>query len=124
MVMISLQSSSNDPNIFDNGIDLRSKDSMNNALFDAIEKNMRKKVKTLSDDQFIDIMENSLELMELNYMLAKKTNIKDLIRSKIENKPISDKFKDIEIEIEDKIPKLTTALKTMFSSMEFLVELT
>jgi hypothetical protein len=50
MVMISLQSSSNDPNIFDNGIDLRSKDSMNNALFDAIEKNMRKKVKTLSDD--------------------------------------------------------------------------
>ena len=124
MILISLYSSTNDPNVFDNGIDLRSRNLMNDALFDAIEKNMRKKIKSLTDDQFIEILEQSVEFQELNYDLAKKTNLRDLIKCKIENKPISDKFRDIELEIEDKIPKLTCALKMMFASTEFMIELT
>ena len=60
----------------------------------------------------------------MNVELAKKTNIRDIVRSKIESKPVSDKFDEISNEIDDKIPKLTSVLNQMFSSTEFLIELT
>lgn len=42
---------------------------MQEPLFDALERNMRKKIKKLTDDQFIEILENSVEFMKLNYDL-------------------------------------------------------
>ena len=58
---------------------------MSSVLFDFIDRNQRKKLKQISDDQWVEVMENSLEFLQLNYELAKKINIRDLIRNKINN---------------------------------------
>lgn len=56
---------------------------MHRVLFAVLDKNMRKKVKTISDTQFVEIFEQSVELMQLNHDLAKKVILGDLIKQKI-----------------------------------------
>lgn len=65
-------------------------------LMNMIENNMKKKKKEIENDQFIEVMENSLELIAFNYTLAKKINIRDLIRNKINGQKPADKFADID----------------------------
>lgn len=65
-------------------------------LMNMIENNMKKKKKEIENDQFIEVMENSLELIAFNYTLAKKINIRDLIRNKINGQKPAEKFADID----------------------------
>lgn len=41
---------------------------------------MRKKIKIISDEQWVEIFESSLEFMQINFEIAKKTNIVDLVK--------------------------------------------
>mmetsp|Transcript_16914 Transcript_16914/g.26031 ORF Transcript_16914/g.26031 Transcript_16914/m.26031 type:complete len:104 (-) Transcript_16914:722-1033(-) len=58
----------NDPSeqYFENGIHKGSAVMMFKTLFETLDKNMKKKVRQISDDQFIEIMESSLEMAQLN----------------------------------------------------------
>jgi uncharacterized protein YaiL (DUF2058 family) len=92
-------------------------------LFEAIDKNMKKKVKSLSDDQWIEVLECSLEMMHLNEELAKKIILRDMIRNKINGGTVSDKFKDVDQELEILIPKLVCVLQREFAEQEFVKNL-
>mgnify|MGYP006108910211 FL=1 len=41
-------------------------------------------------------MENSLEMIAFNYTLAKKINIRDLVRNKVNGQKPAEKFADID----------------------------
>ena len=106
---------------FRNGIHKASAGVMVSNLIQSIEKNMKKKVKTLSDDQFIEVMESSQEMQQINFDLGKKIIIRDLIRNKIQGLSVSDKFADAESQILDKIPRLNYVLiGHCFSEVKFL----
>ena len=47
--------------------------------------------------------------------MAKKINIRDLIKKKLGDLDISDKFADAEQEVDSIIPKLTCCLSNVFS---------
>ena len=47
----------------ENGIDKRSDDMMAGALFDFMDRNQRKNIKQLTNDQWVEIMEMSLEFI-------------------------------------------------------------
>ena len=83
--IIAISSTKDELKYHQNGIDRRSDEIMSSVLFDFIDRNQRKKLKQISDDQWVEVMENSLEFLQLNYELAKKINIRDLIRNKINN---------------------------------------
>lgn len=71
---------------YENGIDERSGPEMMKPLWEILDKNMRKKIAKLTDDQWIDILEVSQELYELNdeqYSSTKKVNLRDLIKCKL-----------------------------------------
>jgi hypothetical protein len=51
----------------ENGIDRRSDELMMHYLLDMVEGNMKKKKKAIENEQFIEVMENSLELIAFNY---------------------------------------------------------
>lgn len=55
----------------------------------------------------------------LNDSLGKKINIRDIIRQKIEGKPISEKFSDIVSEVDNTLPKLVSVLLETMSEKEF-----
>lgn len=82
IAFLASRKNANDPGDleFDNGIMRISEISMSKTLMSAIDKNMRKKVKIITDEQWIEIFESSLELMQINFEMAKKTNISDLIK--------------------------------------------
>lgn len=40
---------------------------MMNEMMNMVENNMKKKKKVIENDQFIEVMENSLELIAFNY---------------------------------------------------------
>jgi hypothetical protein len=61
-------------------------------LKEVLEKNMRKKVKVISEDQWIEILECNEEMATINFELNKKNNVRDIIRNMIKNLPISNKF--------------------------------
>jgi len=65
-------------------------------LFEVLQKNANKKVKQLTDDQFIEVFEQSVEFLTLNDRLSKKIIIRDLIRKKIGGLNISEMFADAE----------------------------
>lgn len=81
---------------------------------EVLDKNMKKKVKKISDDQFIEMMEQSWELQVLNDGMAKKIIIRDLIRNRIQNLKVADKFKEFDDKVADNIPKLACVLASMF----------
>lgn len=83
---------------------------MSATLFQILDKNVGKKVKQLSDDQWIEVFEQSVEFYTLNDRLAKKIILRDLIRKKINNQTIAEMFADAEWEVDDKLPKLTNSL--------------
>lgn len=88
-----------------------------------LDKNATKKVKVLTDDQYIEMFEQSVELLTLNDRLAKKIIIRDLVRKKISNGHIADMFADAEMEINDWIPKLTGVMAKSFSKVKFMKKL-
>lgn len=88
-------------------------------LFAALDKNMRKKVKQLSEEQFIEVFEASAEMVRVNDELAKKIIIRDMIINKIKNLGNSEKHKEIEGEVLDYIPKLASALAITMSDGKF-----
>jgi len=90
------QTKSDNNRTHDNGIDRRSDELMMAELMAMVENNMKKKKKVIENDQFIEVMENSLELIAFNHTLAKKINIRDLIRNKINNQKPAEKFADID----------------------------
>ena len=97
---------------------------MSATLFQILDKNVGKKVKQLSDDQWIEVLEQSVEFYTLNDRLAKKIILRDLIRKKINNQTIAEMFADAEWEVDDKLPKLTNALAKQFVKVKFLKALT
>ena len=56
---------------------------MSAALFQILDKNVGKKIKQLTDDQWIEVFEQSVEFYTLNDRLSKKIILRDLIRKKI-----------------------------------------
>jgi len=94
--MFVISQTKSDTKTHDNGIDRRSDELMMAELMNMIENNMKKKKKEIENDQFIEVMENSLELIAFNYSLAKKINIRDLIRNKINGQKPAEKFADID----------------------------
>lgn len=65
--MFILSQTKSDTKTHDNGIDRRTDEMMMMEMMNMIENNMKKKKKTIEPDQFIEIMENSLELIAFNY---------------------------------------------------------
>ena len=55
-------------------------------------------------------MENSLEFIAFNYQLAKKINIRDLVRNKINGQKPAEKFADIDSQVENTLQKLTSVI--------------
>jgi len=108
---------------YENGIDERSGPEMLKPLFEILDKNMRKKVAKISDDQWIEVLEQSQEIYELNEEAVKKVNIRDIIRSKIQGLKIATKFADIDSEIDILVPKLTSVLMSIFTDTEFVQDL-
>jgi hypothetical protein len=74
---------------FENGVLKSSANVMLATLKETLGKNMRKKVKSLTEDQWIEIFESCEEMQTINYELAKKNNVRDIIRNMIKNLPIS-----------------------------------
>ena len=109
--------------LYANGIDRRNTKVMAKALFENIDKNMRKKVKSFTDDQWIEVLEVSFEMQQLNTDLGKKIIIRDLIRNKIAGLAISDKFKAVDQQVEQMVPKLICVLMETFSDMKFVQSL-
>ena len=94
VAIISKLKDSNDPGdaYFENGVLKVSANQMLATLKDVLDKNMRKKVKTISEDQWIEIFESCEEMQTINYELNKKNNVRDIIRNMTKNLPISAKF--------------------------------
>ena len=65
--MFILSQTKEDTKNHENGIDRRTDECMMNEMMNIVESNMKKKKKTIENDQFIEIMENSLELIAFNY---------------------------------------------------------
>ena len=84
-IAILAKTKDNDPKdlFHENGVHKTSSMLMTNALFEAMDKNMRKKVKVLSDEQFIEVFEASVEWMAYNQSLNKKVILSDIIKQKI-----------------------------------------
>ena len=122
IVLLIKTKDTNDPSqlYFSNGIFRGSAVMMMANLFESLEKNMRKKVKKFTHDQFIEAIEMSREMQQANADLGKKTIIRDLIRNRILGLPISEKFADSEAEIIDKIPKLAHVIAQSFTDVKFL----
>ena len=49
-------------------------------MSEVMDKNIKKKVKVISDDQWIEVMENAIEVNQINDSLNKKNNFRDLVR--------------------------------------------
>lgn len=75
-----------------------------------LDKNMKKKNKVISDEQWVEVFESSLEFMQINYEMAKKVIISDIVKQKIVNKKISDKFSEYSTKIDDILPRLACVL--------------
>jgi hypothetical protein len=105
---------------FDNGVVKNSSAVMVMNLMTVLEKNMRKKVKVISEDQWVEIMENTKEVMKINDDLGKKNNFRDMIRNIIKGLNMSEKFDDAVKEIDDIVPRLTTVLGMTFSNVKFI----
>lgn len=122
IVIIAKLKDTNDPSdlIFDNGIIKHSSAMMIMVLMGILEKNMRKKIKVISDDQWVEIMENSKEIQKINDDLGKKNNFRDMIRNIIKNLNISEKFDDAVRQIDDIVPRLTSVLAVTFSNVKFI----
>lgn len=92
-------------------------------LFASLEKNIRKKVKEISELQWMEIMEESQELYELKVQIENKVNLKDLIKNKMKGLSASAKFQDLDREIDVLVPKLTSVLLETFSEPDFVQSL-
>jgi hypothetical protein len=77
---------------FENGVLKTSANTMLAMLKEVLEKNMRKKVKVITEDQWIEVLECTEEMQQINYELNKKNNVRDIIRNMIKSLPISNKF--------------------------------
>jgi preprotein translocase subunit Sec63 len=109
--------------LFDNGIHKHSSATMIMTLMGILDKNIRKKVKVITDDQWVEVFENSKEVMAINDQLAKKNNFRDMIRNIIKGLSMSDKFDDAVKQIDDTVPRLTTVLAMTFSNVKFIKSL-
>lgn len=89
------------------------------TLFSILDKNIHKKIKVVTETQFIEIYEQSVEMQTLNDRLAKKINIRDLIKKKLGDLDISDKFAEAEQEVDSIVPKLTCCLANTFADQKF-----
>jgi len=87
IAFIASRKNVNDPSDleFDNGIIRISRESMSRQLMGVLDKNMRKKIKVISEEQWIEVFETSFEFAQINYEMAKKINISDLIKKKMAN---------------------------------------
>lgn len=62
-------------------------------------------------------------MQTLNDRLAKKINIRDLIKKKLGDLDISDKFQDAEQEVDSIVPKLTCCLANALADKKFQKDL-
>ena len=62
---------------------MRSDEMMAGALFDFIDRNLRKNLKQITNDQWVDIMEMSLEFIQLNHELDYRLNLKEFVKNRI-----------------------------------------
>ena len=108
---------------FDNGVLKSSANVMLATLKETLGKNMRKKVKSLTEDQWIEIFESCEEMQQINYELAKKNNVRDIIRNMTKNLPLSQKFENAKKQIDDKLPRLTSVLAQSFTDKAFIKSL-
>lgn len=123
MIIIHLTGDTNNPDdllMEKSKIKKSSIETMVTTLDEALEKNIKKKVRQVSDYQFIEIFENSRELQSLNDTMGKKVIIRDLIKQKINGLQISDKFIDYYQQIEDDVPRLCHAMLTTFTQAKFV----
>ena len=107
--------------VFANGIQKKSAALMMMVLMsEVMDKNIKKKVKVISDDQWIEVMENAIEVNQINDSLNKKNNFRDLVRQIIKKLNISDKFQGAVNQIDDIVPRLTTVLVMTFTEVKFV----
>ena len=92
IIIASIKTGHNGPERFENGIEKESQQIMMAFFFESLTRNMKKKIKVFTDDQWIECLEASLELQMVNMELAKKINIRDLIKNKMAGHKISPKF--------------------------------
>ena len=52
-------------------------------LFEILEQNTKKKIKTFSDDNFMSVLSESVEWENLYELNERKINIKDFVKSKL-----------------------------------------
>jgi hypothetical protein len=125
VAIISKLKDANNPGdaYFENGVLKTSANVMLATLKEILGKNMRKKVKSLTEDQWIEIFESCEEMQTINYELAKKNNVRDIIRNMTKNLPISQKFDTAKKQIDDKLPRLTSVLAQSFTDKTFIKSL-
>ena len=75
---------------------------------------MRKKIKVITEEQWIEVLETSFEFMQINYEMAKKINISDIIKKKMAGGKMTDKNLEFSQQIDDKLPRLCWVLADGF----------
>ena len=101
VIIIAKLKDSNDPKdiYFENGVVRDSAKFMLATLKDILERNMRRKQKTISEDQWIEVIESSEEMQTINYDLAKKNTVRDIVRNMTRNLAVTNKFEDAQKQI-------------------------
>lgn len=93
-------------------------------LFEILEQNMKKKNRTFSDENFISLLAESVEWENLMEIGERKINLKDVLKSKLNGQKVSEKLKEIDLELESIVPKLISVLMETFADIGFAASLT
>lgn len=104
---------------YKNGTIKESGTLMQEPLFEILETNMKKKIKTFTDDNFITILSASVEFENLYELNERKINIRDILKSKLSGQKVSKKHQEIDLELENVVPKLISVLMEQFSDIGF-----
>jgi lipoate-protein ligase A len=104
---------------YKNGTVKESGTMMLKPLFEVLETNMKKKIRTFTDDNFISILSESAEWGNLNEQNDRKISIKDVLKTKLNGQKVSTKLQEIDLELESIVPKLISVLMETFSDLDF-----
>jgi preprotein translocase subunit Sec63 len=113
----------NDPmniNRFKNGISKESQTSMQKPLWEVLEKNMKKKIKTLSDDQIITILSESSEWSGIMEESDNKIDLKPMVKTMLTGQKAGGKVAAIAAQLESILPKLTSVFIETLCDIDFM----
>ena len=105
---------------FKNGISRDSLEEMQRVLFEILEKNMKKKIKSMSDEQMIMILAESNEWKGLEEETDYKIGLKPITKSMLTGQKAAPKLVDVQSQLESFLPRLVAVLLETFSDINFV----